>query len=64
MESGRFILSYLGPTGFGRGYVTAWDTWEECAAAFPIEKGYRLEDTETGRWWQHGYAYEWEAAST
>jgi hypothetical protein len=60
-QAGRFVLAYGGPTGFARGYVTSWDTWEEAAAAFPIERGHYLEDGETGRVWRSGYAYEWEA---
>lgn len=62
--AGRFVLLYDGPTGFGRGYVTSWDSWEEAEAAWPIEAGYRVEDGETGRVWRAGFPYEWEAAQT
>lgn len=64
LPAGRFVLLHNGPTGFGRGYVTSWDTWDDAEAAFPIEAGFRLEDGETGRVWHPGSTYEWEAAQT
>jgi hypothetical protein len=59
MTAGRFVL-FEG----NENYVTSWDTWEECAVAFPIEKGYRLRDDETGRVWHPGTRHNWEDAQT
>ena len=61
--AGRFVLFEPGPEGESH-YITSWDTWEECRAAFPIEGKAMLEDGATGRVWRRGDPYEWEAAST
>lgn len=60
--AGRFVLLH-GPHDDPY-YITSWDTWEECSAAFPIEGDARLFDQDTGRMWDKHSKYEWEAAAT
>jgi hypothetical protein len=47
------------------------ETWEKCKPFFKhlydkprLSTRYRLEDTATGRIWEGGDPYEWEAART
>ena len=71
-KAGRFVLLHVGfQEGMEKeeeGYVTSWDTWEECEVVwntnglFPV--GFRLYDNETGRVWHPGSRYEWEDAQT
>jgi hypothetical protein len=62
LQAGRFVLYQ--PSEEGDVYITSWDTWEQCEAAFPIEGEAILHDLYTGRRWTRGCAYEWEAAAT
>ncbi len=63
--AGRFVLLYrMGATAEDDAYVTSWDTWDECAVAFPLERGFFLLDQETNREWLPGAHYEWEDART
>jgi hypothetical protein len=61
VASGRFVLFEKGEEDI---YITSWDTWEECQAAFPIEYPAILRDDDTGREWHAGDPYEWESART
>ena len=60
--AGRFVLLHVFEEE--EGYVTSWDSWDDCDAAFPIDKEFVLRDQETGRAWLPGSKYEWEAAQT
>ena len=66
MRAGRFVL--CSPMESSEpAYVTSWDTWEECRAAFEngrMPAGFELHDDETGRVWHPGARYVWEDAQT
>ncbi len=68
--SGRFTLLCItyekGMRSPIEGYVTSWDTWEECAVVFDprMPPGFKLYDNATGRTWRPGTRHEWEEAQT